>query len=166
MLFTPPMRAEKSRKHNEKIRKAKERVRSDLDKSTVARRLDLEEAQRKAAEKRQEALADRSTKAGNHFEAVLSKTEEMHQKFVEDAAARSEKLYKAQAQKNASHLASLAQRKARAEKHNEAVTGILQHHKETIARRAKEMREKECANKFSNMAQKLCEQNACTGNEL
>merc|ERR1712014_258723 len=158
MLFTPPMRAEKSRKHNEQIRKAKERVRSDLDKSTVARRLDLEETQRKAAEKRQEALADRSTKAGKHFEAVVSKTEQMNQKFAEDAAALGEKLYKAQAKKDASHLASLAQRKARAEKHNEAVTCIVQHQKEENERKAKEMRDLDCANKFSNMAQKLCDQ--------
>eukprot|EP00933_Yihiella_yeosuensis_P043375 TRINITY_DN3813_c0_g1_i1.p2 TRINITY_DN3813_c0_g1~~TRINITY_DN3813_c0_g1_i1.p2 ORF type:complete len:237 (+),score=75.38 TRINITY_DN3813_c0_g1_i1:81-791(+) len=163
MLFTPPKRAEKSRQHNEHIRKAQERVRSDLDKSTTAKRLDLEETQRKAAEKRQETLADRSAKAGKHFEAVVSKTEQWNQKFVEDKNALGQKLEEEQAKKSATHLANLAQRKARAEKHNEAVAGVFQLQKEESERKAKELRSQDSADKFSNLVQKLCNQNAAFG---
>eukprot|EP00933_Yihiella_yeosuensis_P081640 TRINITY_DN952_c0_g1_i4.p1 TRINITY_DN952_c0_g1~~TRINITY_DN952_c0_g1_i4.p1 ORF type:complete len:265 (-),score=81.48 TRINITY_DN952_c0_g1_i4:239-1033(-) len=161
MISTSPQRAEKSRKHNEQVQEVQERLRTELDKSTTARRFDLEKSQRKAADKRQVALVERATKAGKHFEAVKNITERTQQKLSEEIAALSQKLEDAQAQKQAAALANLAERKALAERHNEAVLSKVKEHQQkhaegtaALSQKLEESQATKYASALANLAQR------------
>lgn len=119
-----------------------ERVRMLHQRSNSAKRRDLKHDLEKAEEKRECALAERSCRAGQHFEAAVAKALAFHKQQACDIAALRRKLHDAQAQKRAAHDAGVAGRGARAGLHNESVAEKLQRCQEMLYQHAKECRQR------------------------
>jgi hypothetical protein len=93
----------------------------------------------RASEKRKEALAGRSSKAGRHVEEVKTKKEVVQQHKAEEAAAREKHMAEALAAKAALHDAAVAQLKERAGHHVEAVQGKVQKHLQEVQKHNEEL---------------------------
>jgi hypothetical protein len=151
----PEHRAERLRLRNERHRGISERMRAELDKAATAKRLDLDDHLKKADQKRQDTLAEKSAKAARHVEAVLSKSTAVHQKQATEAVATKQRLEEAQVQSNTIRGANLAERSAKASQHNGTVAEKAQQHKEETERRAAELRNKAPSEKFALLIERL-----------
>jgi len=201
-------RADKARRQNEQKREAAERLRAELDNSMKAKREGLQQSlekakenreealagrkaragqhfekvmtrngecqqrqaeevkafeglaqslEQKAKENREEALAGRKARAGQHFEKVMTRSGECQQRQAEEMKALRQRLEEDQEQKGASLAASLNQRMSRANQHNEAVAGKVLQHQEHIERHTAECRAATPAERFSRLSERLYE---------
>jgi len=201
-------RADKARRQNEQKREAAERLRAELDNSTKAKHEGFlqsmekakekrEEAladrkaragqhfekvmtrngecqqrqaeevkafgglvqslEQKAKEKREEALADRKARAGQHFEKVMTRSGECQQRQAEGVQALRQRLEEDQEQKGALLAASLNQRMTRANQHNEAVAGKVLQHQEHMERSTAECRAVAPAERLALLSERLYE---------
>jgi len=134
--------AEKARASNERARLTAEKVQKqkELSNETLSRQTQLVVQKiERASEKRREVLADRSTRAGRHFEEVKAKTEVCQQQKAEEHAARGKQLEAALAAKEALHNAGVVERGERAGHHNEAVADKVQKHLQEVQKHNEEL---------------------------
>lgn len=154
-VLSPERRAERLRARNDRLRGISERMRAELDKVATAKRLDLDDQLKKADQKRQVTLAEKSAKAAKHFEAVLNKSTIVQLKQADEAAATKSRLEEAQVQSNTIRGATLAERSAKASQHNGTVAEKALHHKEEAERRTAELRKKAPSEKFASLIERL-----------
>jgi len=150
-------RAEKARRQNEQKREAAERLRADLDNSARAKHEGLVQALEKATEKRQEALAGRKVRAGQHWEKVMARSGECQQRQAEESKALRQRLEQEQEQKGVHLAAILNQRTTRANHHNEAVAGKVLQHQEFMERHTAECRAAAPAERLALLSERLYE---------
>mmetsp|Transcript_32460 Transcript_32460/g.58232 ORF Transcript_32460/g.58232 Transcript_32460/m.58232 type:complete len:224 (-) Transcript_32460:316-987(-) len=150
-------RADKVRQQNEKKREVSERLKVQSEKSAAAKRLELESHLEKAAEKRQVTLADRSARAGKHFEAVVAKTGVVRSLQAGDTSALQQRLEVSQVHQTSLREATLAERIARASQHNESVAGKVLQHQEVLLRQTEELRGKDPAERLVLLSQRAYE---------
>jgi hypothetical protein len=118
--------AEKAKEQNERKREKTERLAVKQQCARQQSAIELEEDLKKASEKRGQVLANRSYKAGKHFENVKANSETVQQQLTEKALVHQKQLAECLTQKSAFHAASLGERVEKASKHNESVKEKLQ----------------------------------------
>lgn len=132
--------AARARAANEKKREVVDRVRSEKDQEIIGKKTSLEETLRRAEEKRRTSLAEKSTKAGKHFEVVKSKVDGCQQTLANSVQEQQQKLLEALEQKAAVHDAGVSRRGGRAGAHNGQVAERKQLHSRMLTQRADELR--------------------------
>jgi len=113
--------AERVRARNEKKQAAAQRARKDYEEHIDLKRTSLERDLERATQSRQTSLADKSSKAGKHFEDVKAKVGDVQLQHATAIAERQRRLEETLAQRVAAHLAGVAERGAKAGKHCEEV---------------------------------------------
>ncbi|CAJ1348604.1 unnamed protein product [Effrenium voratum] len=137
----PPIsvvRGDKARQQNEHKKEVVERAREELQSTADAKRQGLEQQLEKATEIREGALESRKKRAAKHYEKVMEKKGSTEQRGLMTAAEAQKRLEMLLAQKEELRGASLAQRTAKANKHNEQVADKVHQHQEAM----EEMRKK------------------------
>jgi len=113
--------AERLRALNEKKQAVVQRARKDYEELIDSKRASLERDLERATQNRQTSLADISSKAGKHFDNVKAKVGDVQQQQATAIAERQRRLEETLAQKEAAHLAGVAERGAKAGKHFQEV---------------------------------------------
>jgi len=118
--------AEKAKEQNERKREKTERLAVQQQSAREQSAFELEEDLKKASEKRGKVLANRSSKAGKHFENVKANSATVQQQLTEKALIHQKQLADSLTQKGAFYAATLGERVEKASKHNEAVKEKMQ----------------------------------------
>jgi len=137
--------AERARARNEKRQAVVERTRRDFEELIDLKRTSLDRDLERAAQLRQTSLADKSSKAGKHFEEVKAKVGDVQRQQADATAEQQRKLEEALAMKGAAHSAGIIERGTRAGQHNGRVAEKVQKHQEEIQRRLQRLREQQQA---------------------
>jgi len=153
--------AERARARNEKKQAVTQRVRRDFEELIDLKRTSLERDLERAAENRQTALADKSSKAGKHFDEVKAKVGDVQRQQADAAAESQRRLEETLAQKGMAQSAGIAERSSKACQHNGHVADKVQKHQEQLQRRLERLREQQQA--AQQKADELREQIRCKG---
>eukprot|EP00928_Gymnodinium_smaydae_P052528 TRINITY_DN3648_c0_g1_i10.p1 TRINITY_DN3648_c0_g1~~TRINITY_DN3648_c0_g1_i10.p1 ORF type:complete len:247 (+),score=63.54 TRINITY_DN3648_c0_g1_i10:80-742(+) len=143
------LRAEKARKANEQKRDTAERVRTQQSDALSEKRLNLEKHLQKASESREATVDKRRSRAGEHFQAAISKAASYQRELSDTTMARGRSLSDSMIEKNAAREAAMNRRGARAGAHNKLVTERARQHQQTMESRSLEVREQPADERFA-----------------
>jgi len=130
--------AERARVQNEKKEVVAMRHKQEQDKLIASKRSTLEQVLKRVGDKKSATLADRSSKAHMHFEAVLSKVDACLSQKADSTAEQQRRVEEDLAQKRTCLEASVSGRKSRACQHNKIVAQKVQKRKSAGGQPSKE----------------------------